>query len=162
MYSPKKQINNHIYLNHYTLKIHTLYISSIASNIGKLQLKGSKAYDGVFHIDDLSLCWHTQFRNYFQLQEIRFCAARKEFSRSEEKLSAQQETKFRAARKEIPRSKKKDFVQQEFFFHATRIFLPTNYGIFLSTSYGIFPSTCYETYWNEQKVFTLHSQYLIY
>lgn len=93
---------------------------------------------------------------------LTFCAARKEFSRSEEKLSAQQETKFRAARKEIPRSKEKDFVQQEFFFHATWIFLPTNYGIILPTSYGIFPSTSYETYWNEQKVFTLHSQHLIY
>lgn len=139
MYSPKKQINNHIYLNHYTLKIHTLYISSIASNIGKLQLKGSKAYDGVFHIDDLSLCWHTQFRNYFQLQEIRFCAARKSIFCCKKRIFSQRRKTFCAARKEIPRSKKQNSAQQGKRFCAARIFLSC-YMDFLAYKLWDFPA----------------------
>lgn len=115
MYSSKKQINNHIYLNHYTLKIHTLYISSIASNIGKLQLKGSKAYDGISHRRPVPLLAYTiqklfpstgnkilrSKKIHFLLQEKNFLAAKKNFPRSKKQNSAQQGKKFRAARKKI-------------------------------------------------------------
>lgn len=130
MYSPKKQINNHIYLNHYTLKIHTLYISSIASNIGKLQLKGSKAYDGISHRRPVPLLAYT-------IQKL-FPATGNKILRSKKRIFSQRRKTFRAARNKIPRSKERNSAQQGKRFCAARIFLSC-YTDFLAYELWDFP-----------------------